>query len=259
MLESPAYRTLSLSAHRLLARIEIEMARHGGFDNGKLPVTYTDFIAFGIDRDAVAPAIRECEALGFLEVTERGRGGNAEFRQPNKFRLTFRHTDAAKSDRCYDPTNDWRRIATIEEATNIARQARKSVAETSAKKQNPGRGKPQVSVGKTPTENDIAPVRKTPTTAPVGKPRLLSISRGGHRSEDGSRSAPIGSAVASEPSDLMKESSGTGTGRRHYPLPLTLLKLGTCNEHKQRLANSWGRAAPAMRGRHDCRGSPVRE
>ena len=34
MLESPAYRTLSLSAHRVISRIEIELARHGGHDNG---------------------------------------------------------------------------------------------------------------------------------------------------------------------------------------------------------------------------------
>jgi hypothetical protein len=38
MLESPAYRALSLSGHRVLDRIEIEMAHHGGTDNGKLPV-----------------------------------------------------------------------------------------------------------------------------------------------------------------------------------------------------------------------------
>jgi hypothetical protein len=40
MLESPAYRALSLSAHRALSRIEIELAHHGGKDNGKLPVTF---------------------------------------------------------------------------------------------------------------------------------------------------------------------------------------------------------------------------
>jgi hypothetical protein len=38
MLRSPAYRILSLSARRCLDRIEIELARHGGQDNGNLPV-----------------------------------------------------------------------------------------------------------------------------------------------------------------------------------------------------------------------------
>src|SRR5262249_14600385 len=32
MLESPAYRVLTLSAHRLLSRIEIELCKHGGED-----------------------------------------------------------------------------------------------------------------------------------------------------------------------------------------------------------------------------------
>ena len=35
MLESPAYRALSVSAHRVISRIEIEHAHHGGNDNGR--------------------------------------------------------------------------------------------------------------------------------------------------------------------------------------------------------------------------------
>ena len=83
MLESPAFRVLSLSARRVLDRVEIEHAHHGGADNGRLPVTYDDFQRYGIDRHAIGPAIREACALGFLEVTERGRAGNAEFRSPS--------------------------------------------------------------------------------------------------------------------------------------------------------------------------------
>jgi hypothetical protein len=82
MLESPAYRVLTLAAHRVLARLEIEFAHHGGNDNGALPVTFGDFISYGIERHAVAPAIRELGALGIAEVSEHGRGGNAVFRSP---------------------------------------------------------------------------------------------------------------------------------------------------------------------------------
>src|SRR3974390_676531 len=82
MLESPAYRTLSLSARRVLDRVEIELAHHGGQDNGSLPVTYDDFQSYGIHRHAIWPAIKECVALGFLEITRQGRAGNAEFRIP---------------------------------------------------------------------------------------------------------------------------------------------------------------------------------
>jgi hypothetical protein len=117
MLRSPAYCVLSLSARRVLDRIEIEMADHGGTDNGRLPVTYDDFGRYGIHRHAIGPAIREVVALGFVEITEAGRAGNAEWRKPNLFRLTYRHTK-------YEATNDWDKIKTPEEAEANARSAR---------------------------------------------------------------------------------------------------------------------------------------
>jgi hypothetical protein len=100
-----------------LDRIEIEMAGHGGTDNGKLPVTYDDFERYGIHRHAIGPAISETVALGFLEITEPGRAGNAEWRKPNLFRLTYRQTK-------YEPTNEWEKIKTIEEAQAVAQAAR---------------------------------------------------------------------------------------------------------------------------------------
>lgn len=120
MLEAPAYRVLSLSARRVLDRIDIELAHHAGHDNGKLPVTYGDFQRYGIDRHAIGPALREIEALGFVQITERGRAGNAEYRSPNKFRLTYRSTEQPKTD-------DWRKIKTIEDANALAAAARKPI------------------------------------------------------------------------------------------------------------------------------------
>ena len=170
MLESPAYRVLSRSGHRILARVEIEMAHHGGYDNGKLPVTFEDFVQYGMDRHAVAPAIRECCALGFLEVTELGRAGNAEFRQPSKYRLTYRHVDRA------NPTNEWQRIDTVKEAKQIAGDARRSAAPAFRKRKTSG-GKYQVSVGETHTEKAKAPMGETPITVLVGEtPTTLDIS-----------------------------------------------------------------------------------
>jgi hypothetical protein len=118
MLESPAWRALSLSAHRIIDRIAIELAHHGGNDNGRLPVTKLDFVEYGISPRLVAPAIREAEALGFILVTERGRGGNAEHCQPNLFFLTFAPC------RSSTPTHEWRKIKTIEDAETRARAAR---------------------------------------------------------------------------------------------------------------------------------------
>jgi hypothetical protein len=119
---------LSLSGHRVLARIEIELADHGGNDNGQLPVTYADFEDFGIDRHAIGPAINECEALGLIEVTERGRSGNAEFRTPSLYRLTYRHTEKS------GPSDEWRRYDTIEQAKAVATVARQSSVERSRRK-----------------------------------------------------------------------------------------------------------------------------
>lgn len=124
MLESPAHRVLSLSGRRVLDRLEIELAHHGGKpeQNGRLPVTYDQFQQFGIDRQAIGPAIRETVALGFVEITRKGRAGNAEWRQPNLFRLTYR---PSKGDRNYG-TNEWRQIKSMEDAKRVGKAARKA-------------------------------------------------------------------------------------------------------------------------------------
>lgn len=122
LIRSDAFRSLSLSAHRILARIEIEHADHGGKENGKLKVTFADFEEYGIERKSIAPAIRECEALGFVEVVERGRAGNSEFRKASVYRLTYIHGRNGP-----EPTNEWKRINSREQAEFVARSARKSV------------------------------------------------------------------------------------------------------------------------------------
>lgn len=107
MLESPAYRVLGLTEHRILARLEIELAHHGGTDNGRLVCTYVDFVGYGARENSIPAALHNLEALGFIEITERGRGGNADFGKPHRFRLTYLPAcDAA-------PTDEWRRLETI--------------------------------------------------------------------------------------------------------------------------------------------------
>lgn len=167
MLESPAHRILSLSGRRVLDRLEIELAHHGGKpeQNGKLPVTYDQFQQFGIDRQAIGPAIRETIALGFVEITRKGRAGNAEWRQPNLFRLTYRQS---RGERTYG-TNEWRRIKSTEEAVEIAKAAR--AAKPAKKKsqcgkipsfsmENPHRKQP-IHSGQTPTTGHSGETRTT--------------------------------------------------------------------------------------------------
>jgi hypothetical protein len=165
MVESPAFRVLGLSGHRVLARLEIELAHHGGQDNGRLPVTYEDFRAYGIDRDAIAPALRECGALGFAEVTKRGRAGNAEFRTPSLYRLTYiyaagrrRLTTGANWKPWKLPCRSLEQPATQGPLKGLKHRARKSMKQKS-KSHSARSGKPRLQ-------------------AHPGKPRSLSISLG---------------------------------------------------------------------------------
>jgi hypothetical protein len=118
MLESPAYRTLGGSARKILDRLEIEHAHHGGCDNGELPCTFDDFMDYGVRRNSINVAIRELVTLGFIEVTEEGRAGNADWRRPNKFRLTYRSVGNAR------PTHEWKATATAHDAKMKLRRAK---------------------------------------------------------------------------------------------------------------------------------------
>jgi hypothetical protein len=119
LLKSPAYRVLNIHEHRVLTRIEIEHAAHAGKDNGRLPVTYNDFERHGVSRKYIAPAIAALTALGLVEVTQRGRANNGEFRAPSLYRLTYLHTEQA------DPTNEWADIGTMAQAEEIVRSLRR--------------------------------------------------------------------------------------------------------------------------------------
>jgi len=110
--ESSAWLALPDNARRILDRIEIEHMRHGGAENGALPCTYSDFVGHGIRRASVSLAIRQCTALGFLEITHRGGRSISEHRNPSRYRLTYingRHTSAIRTD-------EWKRITTEQEA-----------------------------------------------------------------------------------------------------------------------------------------------
>ena len=109
---SPAYRVLSLYARRVLDAIEVELEKHAGRDNGQLIVPYKTLRAYcctANDR-ILAYAIRELEALGFIEVI-RGHAGNGAERKPNMFGLTY-----VPGHNGRPPTDDWKEISTLEEA-----------------------------------------------------------------------------------------------------------------------------------------------
>jgi hypothetical protein len=111
MLESSAWGALSGAARQIVFRVAIEHMAHAGTENGNLIITYDDFAAFGIRRSSVAKAIRDAEALGWIKVTFRGRGGNAEFREASRYAVGWLPTaDGKLAD------NLWRRIRTEADA-----------------------------------------------------------------------------------------------------------------------------------------------
>ena len=113
MRRSPAWRPDN--ARRVLDRLEVEHMEHAGSENGALVCTYSDMAACGIRRASVSLAIRQCVELGFLKVTV-GRRAIAQHRAPSLYRLTYvvgRKTGSLKQD---EPTHEWRRIKTDDDA-----------------------------------------------------------------------------------------------------------------------------------------------
>src|SRR5262249_15630621 len=210
MLESPAWRVLSLSARKVINRIEIELAYKGGNESGRVRVTKRDFMDYGVSDRLVAPAIREAEALGFIRVTERGRGGNSEYRQPNLFFLTFAH---CRTGRAEPPTHDWRKIKTIGEAEAIAAAAR---AEKNASAVALGRRKK--------IRNRLHKVKPAPATqSEAEKPNLPAT-----------LSEATGSGYKVKPRSIFwvgpryprAESTQPYTGYTSLPLELRMMALG---------------------------------
>ena len=119
MMESPAWRALSLSARKCLERIEIELAHHGGRDNGQLPVTNRDFCAYGVWMGAIKPALAEAIALGFIEMTPGYACANPLYGRAAKFRLLFRTGRDGPPEE-----HRWRRFRTDGEAKAAAKRAR---------------------------------------------------------------------------------------------------------------------------------------
>lgn len=207
LMESFALRVLSRAAHLALLRIEIELRRHGGCDNGKLIVTKEQFVEFGIHPRMVAPALRELEALGIIIITVRGRGGNAEHRQPNRFRLNFMCGAIDDTDPFRDP---WKRFKTLKEADEVASMARdaKDPSRVNYGRLNAGRKnifrvhKVTLEPGaQSDPENPKFPGAQSDPTVQVHKVTPLSIVSGREDKEAKSNGSDSRPAPAASPSD----------------------------------------------------------
>jgi len=117
---SHAWKALPDDARRVLFRLEVEHMLHGGACNGALACTYADFHADGLRRSSISLAIRQCVALGFLQVTQAGRRSISDFRRPSLYRITYLNGRGASPD----PTHDWRHFGTAEDAAAALAKAK---------------------------------------------------------------------------------------------------------------------------------------
>src|SRR5258708_22852840 len=125
MLESPAWRALTGNAMKVVLRIALEHLRHGGVGNGLLPVTYQDFVRWGVRRNAIREAIVVAINLGWIDKTSTGEvPWHGDIRRPSTFALTWlpQHNGAPASNR-------WTRIKSDADAKAAIKAAKAELAQ----------------------------------------------------------------------------------------------------------------------------------
>lgn len=137
MLASPAFRALSPKAVAILMRAALEHVAHGGSENGALVLTYNDALrdCSISNRNAIAQAFRELDAVGFLKAEVRGGRSFGDIRRPSRFRLTW--LPAQRPDLA-PPTNEWKAFESRESALAAIASAEAKATIKAPKKQNPG-------------------------------------------------------------------------------------------------------------------------
>jgi hypothetical protein len=125
MLASPAWRALPGNAMKIVMRIALEHLRHGGVENGQLPVTYQDFARWGVRKNSVREAQLVAIRLGFVDRTSVGEvPWHGDIRSPSTFGLTWLPR--------YDgvpPSNRWASIKTDLDAKAAVRRAKTELAQ----------------------------------------------------------------------------------------------------------------------------------
>jgi hypothetical protein len=124
MLDSAAWRALPGNAMKIVFRIALEHLKHGGADNGRLPVTYADFVKFGVRRNSIREAIQVAIALGWIDRTSVGEvPWHGDIRKPSTYGLAWlpEYSGAQASNR-------WIKIDTPVDAKKAVKKAKATVA-----------------------------------------------------------------------------------------------------------------------------------
>lgn len=101
MLQSSAWRALSINARRFLDFLELDHLSHGGAENGHLRATYDQLKTYGLTRSEIFSAIEETIALGFVRRMQVHLP-----RVPMEYRLTY-YGFISQNSMAESPTNEW--------------------------------------------------------------------------------------------------------------------------------------------------------
>ncbi|MEP3232254.1 MAG: hypothetical protein ABJO30_05455 [Hyphomicrobiales bacterium] len=113
---SPAWNVKPVPLWRILDRLETEHMRHGGMNNGELFVSYNQFMEAGVSKRRISSMLECGEQLGFIEIVRPIDSWRGDVRAPNRYRLTYLPTRNVK------PTDEWKKIQSIEQAQTIVEQ-----------------------------------------------------------------------------------------------------------------------------------------
>jgi hypothetical protein len=110
---------------KVVLRIALEHLKHGGVENGKLPVTYQDFARRGVRKNSVREAQLVAIHLGWVDRTSIGEvPWHGDIRSPSTFGLTWlpRYDGAPANNR-------WASIETELDAKAAVRRAKAELAQ----------------------------------------------------------------------------------------------------------------------------------
>lgn len=127
LLDAEVFHALSPYALKAFMRILTEHGRHAGKENGRLIVTYQNFVDYGIPRSRVRPALNELHHAGIIRFCDpEDRYKNTVGRPPNVFRLTFLAVIDPSGTDVTAATNDFKKATADSVRANqaIAKQTR---------------------------------------------------------------------------------------------------------------------------------------
>jgi hypothetical protein len=138
MYESPAFQELVKHKGALVVvnRIAYEHLCQGGKENGRLKVTFDNFVFWGIGRTRIGDNVAIAEALGFVKLVKRGLASFEDLRYPSEHAITWQGIGAEP------PTNDWKRVWSPEAAkakVDAALKLRKAERAANAQRNIPRR------------------------------------------------------------------------------------------------------------------------